>query len=263
MEKSKNLRDYRYRILPEEVAKKDLFDFGTHERVAATVHKILTSPENKALTIGLEGSWGSGKSTVVEILRRKLCGEKFHYFYFDAWAHEGDPLRKVFLESFIKSIDVENDANQLQLLENRISNRQTTTRIKSSRRTTQLGKWLYLSALFVPLGVAIISSGGVVGLSNAVFGNDNGMNAMGVVFSLAPLIVLLTNAISSLRSEGGVLHPKNWVFQESESDSEHVSEESEEDERSSIEFEKYFDEVVEIVLSRDPSRKLLGLPRVC
>src|SRR5690606_22069420 len=45
--------------------------------------------------------WGSGKSCVVSMLKRRL--EETHIgrigvYVFDAWSHEGDPLRRVFLE---------------------------------------------------------------------------------------------------------------------------------------------------------------------
>ena len=52
--------------------------------------------------IGLEGKWGSGKSNVIELLEKKLkeCSNKnvcYHFFTFDAWAHQEDLQRRAFL----------------------------------------------------------------------------------------------------------------------------------------------------------------------
>ena len=89
-----------FKILEEKTISDDQFKEKTHEKVAETLFKLITKNSAKGLTIGLEGSWGSGKSTVVSILKDKLNKlDDTRYFYFDAWEHEGDPLRRVFLES--------------------------------------------------------------------------------------------------------------------------------------------------------------------
>tara|TARA_R110002111_G_scaffold67833_2_gene110313 strand:+ start:22708 stop:26193 length:3486 start_codon:yes stop_codon:yes gene_type:complete len=71
--------------------------FGSHERVANAISHMVKN-ENGGIAIALEGSWGSGKSTVVNLLDRQTNDK---LFVFDAWAHEGDPLRRVFIESLI------------------------------------------------------------------------------------------------------------------------------------------------------------------
>ena len=62
---------YNFNMLHEEVSDDDLFPDKTHERVAATVFNLIETSD-KAVTVGIEGSWGSGKSTVVELLRKKI-----------------------------------------------------------------------------------------------------------------------------------------------------------------------------------------------
>lgn len=73
--------------------------FGPHNKVALALAELVCS-EQGGKSIGLEGSWGSGKTTVVNLLRAELSkSSDFSIVPFDAWAHESDPLRRTFLES--------------------------------------------------------------------------------------------------------------------------------------------------------------------
>ena len=95
---------YRFTLLREEAVERDSFEDGTHEKIATTLYKLITK-EKGGVTVGLEGVWGSGKSAIISILGRKLKNEKkIHFFTFDAWAHEGDPLRRIFLESLYRIV---------------------------------------------------------------------------------------------------------------------------------------------------------------
>ena len=72
--------------------------FGPHSRLAQTIAALVRS-ETGGRTIGLEGRWGIGKSTVVRLLEHELASDpETRLVPFDAWAHEGDPLRRSFLE---------------------------------------------------------------------------------------------------------------------------------------------------------------------
>ena len=51
--------------------------------------------------IGLEGAWGSGKSTVIDIAGRKYLGTDYRIFTFDLWRHQSDDFRRSLLEQFI------------------------------------------------------------------------------------------------------------------------------------------------------------------
>ena len=72
--------------------------FGAHQRIAGAVLQLVENePGGKA--IALIGQWGSGKSTVVN-LAQNAAPKNVGVFVFDAWAHQGDPLRRTFLEEF-------------------------------------------------------------------------------------------------------------------------------------------------------------------
>lgn len=90
------------RLIADLPTKDDVF--GAHDLLAdAIADTILCESGGKA--IALEGGWGCGKSSVVEMLREKLSSSAnkavdidAKVLIFDAWSHEGDPLRRVFLE---------------------------------------------------------------------------------------------------------------------------------------------------------------------
>lgn len=54
--------------------------------------------------IGLEGKWGSGKSNVVENIKKHLDGEGYHTFTYDAWGHQEDLQRRSILETLTNDL---------------------------------------------------------------------------------------------------------------------------------------------------------------
>ncbi|HYD01607.1 MAG TPA: P-loop NTPase fold protein, partial [Phycisphaerales bacterium] len=88
-------------VLSDDPADKD--DYGGHRRVAdALVGMIREEPIGRSVAI--EGGYGSGKSTVIRMTRASLDSPNYHVFEFDAWHHEGDPLRLTFLQSLRESL---------------------------------------------------------------------------------------------------------------------------------------------------------------
>lgn len=79
-------------------------EFGAHQRIAdAMVATIEANPRLR--TIGIIGPWGSGKSTVLRLFEERM-GQGPHssttVFTFDAWLHHGEPVRRAFLEAFLR-----------------------------------------------------------------------------------------------------------------------------------------------------------------
>ncbi|WP_270725881.1 P-loop NTPase fold protein [Shimia sp. Alg240-R146] len=94
-------------IILDEPSSKDLFHGGGHERTAYSLSKAIVKFDKGDSAIGLDGSWGSGKSSVVEMAARKLAernssGKKaYHFFTFDIWKSQGSGFRRSFLEHFV------------------------------------------------------------------------------------------------------------------------------------------------------------------
>jgi len=82
---------------PISTKKGKLFDFY-HNNVAPALDSILKN-ETCVHTIGLFGRWGSGKSTIIDLMEEK-CSDIL--FIFDAWKYQEDSLRRIFL---IKLVD--------------------------------------------------------------------------------------------------------------------------------------------------------------
>jgi predicted KAP-like P-loop ATPase len=63
------------------------------------IAELIRSGEAGGKMIGVEGGWGAGKTTVINLLRGELSDDKLvRIAIFDAWAHEGDPLRRTYLD---------------------------------------------------------------------------------------------------------------------------------------------------------------------
>ena len=54
--------------------------------------------------IGLEGKWGSGKSNVVEKIKKDLEEEGYYTFTYDAWGHQEDLQRRSILETLTNAL---------------------------------------------------------------------------------------------------------------------------------------------------------------
>ena len=257
------MSDKVFRFLEEAAAKNDEFDDKTHENIANSIYEVISNNPCKGITIGLEGSWGAGKSTVVSILKEKIHNNpEIKVFYFDAWSHEGDPLRRVFLESFVLQLLPDN--LQLQEIVNKITNRKKTANILTKKNTTILGTILAISTLLVPLGIT---------LTNAFIKNCDLYLQISaeiywpIVFTLmltiSPAFVLLGNlfylTIRKIfsRKKFKVFDSDRWMFLQSDSSETTKQEISEDEERSSIEFEHYFDQILHILFNTCKSKKLL------
>lgn len=107
----------------------DLYDGKPQERVAQAIAGVIREDQFKLL--GLDGTWGAGKSNVIRILQKLLRGTH-HFFVYDAWSHQEDPQRRVFLEEFTEDLInnkvVKSNDWQKKLKELLAKNRDTITK---------------------------------------------------------------------------------------------------------------------------------------
>ena len=106
--------------------------------------------------LGIEGSWGSGKSNVVNMIERELSKDGYFTFIYDAWGHQEDLQRRSILETLAITLinkgvlqgDVKipmrngkiHEASWKDQLSILLSNKTTTIR-KSTPRLTAAAYW--------------------------------------------------------------------------------------------------------------------------
>jgi hypothetical protein len=160
---NKNENYPEVRLLSDDTVDADQFAGKAHERVSKGLSSIITSNGDGGYAIGLEGSWGSGKSSVITMLENEFLKKDdsdIICFTFDCWAHIGDPMKRSFLESlvnFLKFKKLISDKIIKQLL-NRIRVRETVINIT---KKPFVPKYIYQLAVYVvvlPFLIILISS---------------------------------------------------------------------------------------------------------
>ena len=143
--------------------------FGGHEQVAKAIYDLIQEEKEGGKAIALSGSYGSGKSTVVDFLKKRFQATnpkskiETQIFIFDAWEHQGNPLRRAFIEKYIdflrdeevKWAEEDEWEEELELVSKHREEIETT----SEPKITTLGGWFALSLLLLPLGLASVRLG--------------------------------------------------------------------------------------------------------
>lgn len=244
-------------VLTDQVEAVDKTPDMTHVHVAEHINSLINKTR-EGINIGIEGGWGTGKSTVVAILLDllKKTSENFA-FYFDAWAHEGDHLRRAFLESLtdeILRLEGISDAIRTNLNHQKdlISNRIVRHEVRRKTTLTLRGMLSLVSAFLIPVGAELIAGTfKEVEFRLASLSQMHGWFVLGVVLTVLPIVVIVVNFLLDWRwrkrnqkrsreQEEGISHG----FVNFDGDDEQTSETSLESERTSIEFERIFRELV-------------------
>lgn len=252
-----NNHKYKYRLLREEVASQDAFSEKTHEHVADALANII-SRESGGITIGLEGSWGSGKSTVINLLQTKLQNAKV--FIFDAWAHEGDCLRRIFLESLLNYVhflvdsrdhnfrgDIQWIQNELQTVDRR---KQKST-VKSNKHPTAMGIILVIALYVASIGTALF------GIAKKNDGSFSWIIGVAIICVVIPLLAIIIHIVCLWIRKENPFTISAWSFIQADSTDVVEREVSEEEERSSIEFERFFAEIMSKITADNPDIKFI------
>lgn len=88
------------RFISNAPCKEDLFEGKSHITIAKNISQLLQDNED-CNVIGIDGGWGSGKSNLVELIKKCLQEkekEKYRFFIYDAWGHQDDLQRRSILE---------------------------------------------------------------------------------------------------------------------------------------------------------------------
>ena len=193
------------RLLPDVPVQDEANEaFGPHRRIAAAIANLIRVNEG-GKAIALTGSWGSGKSSVIELLRNRFKREnktdefEAEVFVFDSWAHQGDPLRRSFLEelhAFLK----DKDWTKCKIVEKQISQLGT---IRTKGRTHSRPSFTWTGALLaISLPIALAAN---ALLSCYGFKNESAFSLWGITImpwwallplGLSPLLVLLVGGLA-------------------------------------------------------------------
>ena len=152
-------KTYSRKILIDTPSQSDAFQGKGHERTAKSLAVAISQFENSDRSIGLDGPWGSGKSSIVEIAASELNelskngGNKFAFFTFDIWKSQGTAFRRAFLEHFV-SWSIKNFPRkkiELQKIEEKI--RGKTRHVTTDNNTTLdwYGVLVLLTLPFLPI----------------------------------------------------------------------------------------------------------------
>ncbi len=191
-------------LLSDNAASEDLMatngECGAHSRIADAIAKVVQS-ESQAGVIGIEGGWGSGKTTVVNLLEKRLTADsalddRIRLFRFDAWCHEGDPLRRAFLDELIGFLaswlpsreKLKEWEARRESLGKALVDQDTTTKPQIRHHHAGL-------ALLVLAALPVIGAGLMAGVSanlSLTPGRPSGMFILGLCLALAaPMYLLL------------------------------------------------------------------------
>ena len=245
-------------LVPDAPATEDAF--GAHQRIASAIAQLVQhSPGGKC--VGLLGTWGAGKSTVVQLLQNQLeTRQSCTVWVFDAWAHEGDSLRRTFLESLIECLTRKawlKDRAWDERLEY-LAGRRKVTEQASRPRLSPLAIVLAISLLFVPVGGSLFDHRLGAGLSFSGSQPPDWLAIAGLVLAFAPLVVLLLYVGGLLvvrRSANAVresLRDALTVFVR-QTDTSQRTETLDSGEPTTLEFERAFFDVMAAALTPDGS----------
>lgn len=229
--------------------------FGSHEPIAAAVHELIAG-EAGGRTIGIEGGWGSGKSTVVTMLADRMRESQAHVVVFDTWSHEGDPLRRSFLEELVVSLAAKGwvDCKTWEQRREELARRRRVQRVrpvpKIEMPAITAGALAVLFAILIPLGAALLEAS-LGGGNRFVWIPGTAIYGVLLIGAIVVLGALLWRRRS--RPEGDPWLSLFSVQSVTESDRETI----ETPDPTSIEFESTFMDLMEEALGGEPSKRLV------
>ncbi|WP_017930174.1 P-loop NTPase fold protein [Robiginitomaculum antarcticum] len=174
-------------------AESDFFSGAGHTRTANALANGLIELANEDGAIGLEGDWGSGKSTVIKLAKAFIDSKSsnsfdYRFFEFDLWIHQTDDFKRAFLISFLNWLNDEALISNSSFKEfnDKIRSRKTVTTTQDRAAFSNTAKCLFVAILITPLFLV---------LTRWQLAAEGGLNwwllAPFLFLSISPLIVAL------------------------------------------------------------------------
>lgn len=138
----------------EQPAAQDVFPGGSHEKVAGAMHRYISSAGSSKV-IGLDGEFGSGKSTILSMLGGKLQNSDTacRVWFFDCEENYQGSIKSNFIELFTDILlkDASNGAaaDDLRSARDKALGRLFTYRKKTTSRVSAWALVLLTSLFFL------------------------------------------------------------------------------------------------------------------
>lgn len=258
-----------FQFLPDDPVTDDFF--GTHRRIADSIGEEIET-DAKGKTIGLEGTWGSGKSSVIRMLEKRWqdkANKNFRLFTYDAWTHQGDPLRRAFLEELISCLQrgegeswLGKCAYERPQFENCLTCSKGTSFCRPDRIRGELrlryernvinsepvikgwGLMFSIFTLMMPLGVAVFSA--AKNISSSYFW-------VGITLMSLPFLLIVTYFVNRWRNRESAPILGD-IFGKTRDTTKHTTQKT--PEPTTIEFQEYYHELLQLAL-KSSDRKLI------
>lgn len=208
------LEEFNYSFIPEKPIVGDIenpLKFG-HDEIVDTLDNIIrNAPKENSLTIGLYGNWGSGKSTIATSLMSKLSKEKIPLIIFDVWKHEGDGLRRTFLnhlDNILRKVGIKaNDEDKaIKYLPNDFELNKSLNRDSSEETEDNtydyIGALLFLVKFYVG-GIILLIIGWLIidkGFAWYDITKADISSVVKAIIALVPISLLIEKAVQKSRS---------------------------------------------------------------
>src|SRR5690554_1063753 len=181
------------RYLNNKPIGEDQFEGRSHERIATSISDHIKRHDNTLKVLGLEGEWGSGKSNVIEVLRKKL--EKTHHIYiYDAWGHQEDSQRRAFLEELTEDLldngllTKKTNFRDLSGRERKITWQEKLNYLLSRKRKTNKRSVPKLSAGIILTGLVVVLTP-ILALISDLIGSETGAILLKILFSTSLILL--------------------------------------------------------------------------
>ena len=141
----------------------DLLNFQV---VADTAAQMIKDVNGQPVSIGVSGSWGVGKSSLVKMIGESLgksdSNKKYIFINFNAWLYQGyEDARMALLQKVADKIMEESEIRQ--------------TCIEKAKDFLKRINWLRTAKFLVPVATGIIAGGAIAGPIGSFLGAVNGL----------------------------------------------------------------------------------------